>query len=99
MSADNGVFIVDIPHGYAVIEATMQQMPSMIRNYMSSGLDYSGRKILCFGGNNAWSQAESPARHVLSRIQISEHGIVDFRNPARDYKPEFHPSGDKHANV
>ena len=54
MSADNGVFIVDIPHGYAVIEATMQQMPSMIRNY---------------------------------------------RNPARDYKPEFHPSGDKHANV
>lgn len=94
MSADNAVFIIDIPVGYAVLEATLSGMPSMIRHYMSKGSDHSGRKILCFIGKDADTQAESYARGMLTQT-MTEYGIVDFRNPARDYKPEFHKNHKK----
>ena len=91
MSADNAIFILDHPKGYAVVHYTLSPMPySINRIFREKKGIYQGDELHVFSGKDAYNRANAMARVLARQEEILEYGIIDWRNPERLYKPEFH---------
>ena len=97
MSTDNAIFILDHPQGYAVVEHTLSAMPMDICGIFHKKETCYGKKLEIFSGKDAHNQASTKALAIRNYMRlhqmILEYGIKDWRNPNRDYRPEFHITG------
>jgi len=90
MSADNGIFILDHPRGFAVVHHRLSCMPYDIYEIFHQGKTTYDELLYIFSGKDAYARASSQARELAKKQYILEYGIVDWRNPERDYRPELH---------
>jgi hypothetical protein len=89
MSADNGIFIFDHPHGYGLVHETLSRMPAVCEKLISSrksGLDHSPVFVLSTHGL-AHSGALMWRNMMVRNGLILEYGICDFGNEARKFHP------------
>ena len=88
MSADNGVFIFDHPHGYGVAEETLSAMPACLDRVIKTGRNWLGQDIGVYATYQlAVSAAYAWQRALLDAGMIVEYGIVDWANQERKFRP------------
>jgi len=88
MSADNAIFILDHPRGYAVVEHTFSAMPYDICRL------FHEHRCRIFSGEHAHHRARAAAQQLSNELRARqlplEYGIRDWTNPRREYRADLH---------
>lgn len=88
MSADNGIFIFDHPHGYGVVHETLSNMPSGISRAVKRQEGCDGSPVFVFTTHALAYSAALAWRNIMLREGcILEYGICDYGNEARKFRP------------